>query len=67
MPAATKERTSVLKAADRCDARDCTAQARVRAVLTNGSIDLCAHHFTPNEAAINDQATEVVDERDRIT
>lgn len=61
-----KERTSVLRAIDLCDTRACNAQARVRAHFGEHHVDFCAHHFTPIESAVREQADDVTDERDRI-
>ena len=62
----------VLTANDRCDARDCGAQAYVQAKGVAGELFFCGHHY---EKTINANdgyekmmqfAFEIVDERDRL-
>lgn len=48
-----------LKPSDRCDAQ-CSAQARVRVVLSNsGVLDFCVHHFGEHEVALAAQGARV--------
>lgn len=67
MTTATQERTSELVVADRCDTRDCLAQARVRATFNHGPVDFCAHHFEAIEDAVREQALDIDDQRASIT
>jgi hypothetical protein len=62
----------VLTANDRCDARDCAAQAYIKATGVSGELLFCGHHY---EDAVNTPigyermmnfAFEVVDERERL-
>lgn len=66
MTTAELERTSELRTSDRCDMRDCNAQARVRAHFEVGCIDFCFHCAQPIEIALSEQALRVTDERDRL-
>ncbi len=62
----------VLTANDRCDARNCGAQAYVKTTGVTGELFFCGHHY---EKIVNDSngyekmmkfAYEVVDERERL-
>lgn len=55
-----------LKREDRCDMRDCGAQAFVQAVYPEGDILFCGHHFQEHEIEITRQAVVVCDHRDLI-
>lgn len=68
----TEVKDFVLTALDRCDARDCSSQAYVKAIGVNGELLFCAHHFGKIE---NDPMASVkmlefvfdmVDERERL-
>lgn len=62
----------VLTANDRCDAKECGAQAYVRVTGVTGELLFCGHHY--NKATSNEKgqanmsafAFEVVDERERL-
>lgn len=62
----------VLTANDRCDARDCGAQAYVKATGVTGELFFCGHHYelTVNSARGYDKmmkfAFNIVDERERL-
>lgn len=67
-----KEAEWVLTANDRCDARDCGAQAYVKATGVTGELFFCGHHY---ELIVNDTsgydkmikfAFNIVDERERL-
>lgn len=61
-----------LTALDRCDAKDCSAQAYVKAVGITGELMFCGHHYENivNDAVGYDKmmnfAFEVLDERERL-
>jgi len=62
----------VLTAMDRCDGKDCSAQAYVRVKGVTGELDFCSHHYNK----IMDSPSgyekmmafgfEFIDERDRL-
>jgi hypothetical protein len=55
-----------LSATDRCDR--CSAQAYVRVVLPGGAdLHFCGHHWHRHEDALRPRASEVIDERHRLT
>jgi hypothetical protein len=57
--------TASLTADDRCDG--CGAQAYVRVRLaTGGELLFCGHHWGRHADAVRPQATEVIDESDRL-
>jgi hypothetical protein len=57
--------TPSLTADDRCDG--CGAQAYVRVRLaTGGELLFCGHHWGRHAVALLSQATEVIDESDRL-
>ena len=57
--------TASLTADDRCDG--CGAQAYVRVRLaTGGELLFCGHHWGRHGDALRPQATEVIDESDRL-
>jgi hypothetical protein len=68
----TKKVEWVLTALDRCDAKDCSAQAYVKAVGVAGELLFCNHHYerSVNNAVGYDKmmkfAYEIVDERERL-
>lgn len=62
----------VLTANDRCDARNCGAQAYVKTTGVTGELLFCGHHY---EKIVNDSngydkmmkfAYEIIDERERL-
>lgn len=57
-----EERTDTLRAIDRCDACG-SAQAYVRATLSTGTLQFCAHHAKAYEAKVRPLATVWLDER----
>ncbi len=62
----------VLTASDRCDARDCGAQAYVKATGVTGELFFCGHHYenVVNNATGYDKmmkfAFNIIDERERL-
>ena len=73
MPTATDNMTAsattveyVLNKQDRCDTRDCPAQAWVLVKFLTGELLFCSHHFDKFEAALIKDAYEVIDDRHRI-
>ncbi len=62
----------VLTANDRCDARDCGAQAYVKATGVTGELFFCGHHYekTVNATDGYDKmmkfAFNIIDERERL-
>lgn len=53
-------------ATDRCDAKDCNAQAYVYARLTTGTLSFCGHHGTEYWAGLASVAVVLIDQRDQI-
>ena len=57
---------------DRCDSKDCGAQAYVMVTGVSGSLDFCAHHYNKimDNAVGYDKmmkfAYEIIDERERL-
>ena len=61
----TEEKTErMLKVIDRCDA--CGSQAFVMVKLISGELMFCGHHYVKNQNKLNNQAYEIIDERDYI-
>lgn len=67
-----KQEEVTLTALDRCDAKNCGAQAYVKAVGVSGELVFCGHHY---EGIINNAvgwtnlekfAYQVIDERERL-
>lgn len=57
----------VLTANDRCDARDCKAQAYVKATGVTGELLFCGHHFNRADGEkLRAFAFEIIDERERL-
>jgi hypothetical protein len=62
----------VLTANDRCDSKDCSAQAYVKATGVTGELLFCGHHYEKivNNAVGYDKmmkfAFNIIDERDRL-
>lgn len=65
MPTQQLERTSVLRAVDKCDHAGCNSRAFVRAHFPLGSIDFCRRHFNAVEETVTARADSITDERDR--
>ena len=55
IPEASTISTRVLLAVDRCDARECGAAARVRAVKNGSELVFCAHHGRKNVKSLVEQ------------
>lgn len=61
----TKEWT--LTANDRCDGKECGAQAYVLVRGISGELMFCAHHFSKaNGDKLQSFAFDIIDERDRL-
>lgn len=67
-----KQEKPTLTAIDRCDAKNCGAQAYVKAVGMSGELVFCGHHY---EGIVNNAvgwanlekfAYQIIDERDRL-
>lgn len=67
-----KQEEVTLTALDRCDAKNCGAQAYVKAVGVSGELVFCGHHY---ESIINNAvgwenlekfAYQIIDERERL-
>lgn len=56
----------VLTKMDRCDVRDCPAQAFVLVQFVTGSLYFCSHHYNEHETGLFDTAVDIIDERERI-
>lgn len=62
----------VLTALDRCDAKDCSAQAYVKATGLSGELLFCGHHYSGivdnavGWSNLEKFAYQVIDERDRL-
>jgi hypothetical protein len=62
----------LLTANDRCDSKDCSAQAYVKATGVTGELLFCSHHYegVVNNAVGYDKmmkfAYEILDERERL-
>jgi hypothetical protein len=57
----------VLTAADRCDSKDCAAQAYVLVKGVSGELMFCSHHFNKADGdSLRAFAFEVIDERERL-
>lgn len=62
--APAQEETRALTAADRCD--QCGAQAYAWALLENGELLFCAHHWAQYKDKILPMAVKSLDETDRL-
>ncbi len=66
------ETTWVITANDRCDTKECQAQAYVRATGVTGELHFCGHHYelVVNNAVGYDRmmkfAFSITDERERL-
>lgn len=62
----------IITALDRCDARDCGAQAYIKAVGVSGELFFCGHHYNniTNNAVgwsnLEKFAYQIIDERDKL-
>ena len=54
----------LLNVIDRCDS--CGSQAFVMVKLANGELMFCGHHYIKNQEKLNNQAYEIIDEREYI-
>lgn len=62
-----EEQEITLTTLDRCDAKDCGAQAYVKATGVSGELLFCGHHYNKfNGEKLEAFAYEVIDERDRL-
>jgi len=66
MEETTNEESAFLTKMDRCDAKDCPAQAFVLVKFITGELLFCGHHYNKYEASLIKDSYEVIDERDRI-
>lgn len=63
----------VLTASDRCDAKDCSAQAYVKTTGVSGDLLFCGHHYDKVMAipdgynSMMSFMISVVDEREKLT
>lgn len=68
----TQEQQWILTAMDRCDGKECSAQAYVRVTGVTGELYFCSHHYNKiidNPTGYDKMmafAFEFVDERDRL-
>lgn len=57
----------ILAATDRCDGKECGAQAYVLVRGISGELMFCAHHFNKaNKEKLEQFAFEIIDERERL-
>ena len=56
-----------LSKTDRCDVRDCPAQAYVMVEFRFGDLIFCSHHFNKLEASLFDSAEDIHDERYQLS
>lgn len=57
----------VLTALDRCDGKDCAAQAYVLVKGVSGELYFCGHHYNKtNGDKLQAFAFEIIDERERL-
>jgi hypothetical protein len=67
-----KKREYVLTAADRCDSKDCGAQAYIKVIGVTGELTFCAHHYNKivDNAVGYDKimkfAYDIIDEQERL-
>lgn len=59
-----KVKEKQLKIADRCDS--CGAQAFVLVKMLAGELMFCGHHYKKHQDKLDNQAYEIIDERDSI-
>lgn len=60
-------KTWTLNANDRCDAKDCKAQAYVDVKGVTGNVLFCSHHYNKfNGDKLKSFAFEIIDERERL-
>lgn len=63
----TETKEFVLTALDRCDYRDCGAQAYVLLKGMAGELTFCSHHYNSLDSQkLGAFAFETIDERDRL-
>jgi hypothetical protein len=64
---AVKTKEWTLRIADRCDAKDCGAQAYVNVKGISGELLFCSHHFNKFDGdKLQAFAFEIIDERERL-
>ena len=51
---------------DRCDTRECGAQAYVRVEFKSGSLLFCGHHYATAPHSLQTQSISIHDERAKI-
>jgi len=67
-----KKKDYVLTTADRCDCKDCGAQAYVKVIGVSGELTFCAHHYNKivDNAVGYDKimkfAYDIIDEQERL-
>lgn len=66
METEVQENVRVLTRMDRCDSKDCPAQAWVIAKFVTGELYFCGHHFEKYEIGLMRDAYDIVDEREFI-
>ena len=62
----TTEKSTFLTKMDRCDSKDCPAQAFVLVKFITGELLFCGHHYNKYEASLIKDSYEIIDERDTI-
>ena len=63
----TETKEWVLTALDRCDGKDCSAQAYVLVKGVSGELYFCGHHYNKTNAdKLQEFAFEIIDERERL-
>jgi hypothetical protein len=62
----TEPQHGVLTKSDRCDAKDCPAQAFVLVKFNTGNLFFCGHHYSKFEPSLFEKALDILDERDTI-
>lgn len=68
----TKTKEYTLTSADRCDSKDCGAQAYVKVIGVSGELTFCAHHYNKimDNAVGYDKmmkfAYDIIDEQERL-
>ena len=63
----TEVKEFILSATDRCDGKECGAQAYVLVRGISGELMFCAHHFNKTDKEkLEAFAFEIIDERERL-
>jgi hypothetical protein len=63
----TASNETPLTANDRCDVKDCGAQAFVRAEFKSGILLFCAHHYAEQPLSLQQSSISIHDERAKLT